>query len=238
MNAKIQVFSRHTLFSRISQHKKRLPHFSHEACYHNLLHTIDRTRADLSFLFDASNGPLHQHFLSKEKSVIQIQAGSEADSFLYLLEYIETLRLAPDTILYFVEDDYLHRPGWTQILEEAFQIPAVDYATLYDHRDKYFLYPKLTSRIFTSFSCHWRTIPSTTHTFATRVRTLLEDLKYHRRYSRDRQISADHEKFCKLTNKGRLLISSMPGWSTHAETDYASPCIAWEQYFDASVYRT
>jgi hypothetical protein len=229
---KIEVFCRHAFFSSVSQHKKRIPGFSHEQCYRNLLETFDFDRGNLTCFFDAARGPLSKHFLKNEKNVIQIQEGTEAGSFLRLLDHVASLDLHPETILYFVEDDYLHRPGWLDVLLEGMQI--AEYATLYDHKDKYFLYPNLTSRIFASSTCHWRTTPSTTNTFALRFKTLLRDVSIHRKFSSDRAITADHEKFCQLQAQGTVLISSMPGWSTHAEPEFASPCIDWEQYLTRS----
>ena len=226
-SGKIHVFSRHCLFSSISQHKKRLPHFSHELCYQNLLETIDRERTHLTFFLDVAKGPRESHFIREE--VIETNQGSEAGSFLALLDHVMGLHLPPETILYFVEDDYLHRPGWVEILLEGFSVPEADYVTLYDHRDKYFApdYRTLTSQLFVTKSCHWRTTPSTTQTFATRVQTLQRDLPLHRRYSTGRPISADHDKFCHLSRRGVKLISSMPGWATHMEPEFASPCFDW-----------
>lgn len=228
----IEVISRHAFFSSISSRKKRLPQFSHERCFQNLLETFDPGKANLTIFFDSAKGPLAEHFLKSETRypIVEIQEGSEAGSFLRLLDYVSKLDIDPEAILYFVEDDYLHRPGWIDILQEAFQIPGVDYATLYDHRDKYFLYPKLTARIFATASCHWRTTPSTTNTFAVRFKTLLRDLSIHRKFSEGREISADHDKFIRLQKRGGLLISSIPGWSTHAEPDFASPCIPWKNF--------
>ena len=172
------------------------------------------------------------HFLRRQAKyfVLEIQEGSEAGSFLRLLDHIESLQLAPETILYFVEDDYLHREGWVDVLLEGMQLPGVDYVTLYDHQDKYFLpqYWKLTSKILISPTCHWRTIPSTTQTFAVKWGRLQQDLPIHRRFSEKREISDDHGKFSLLTKLGRTLVSPMPGWSTHAEPEFASPCIDWE----------
>ncbi len=224
---KIEVFSRHCYASKISKHKERFPGFSQEKCFQNLLDTIDFSKANLTCLLDA---PLRAaHYLDAYSPTIRFERGSEALSFLFLLEYIASLSLHPDTLLYIVEDDYLHRPNWTSILLEAFTIPGVDYATLYDHKDKYFdpMYQKLASKIFATESCHWRTTPSTTHTFATRAGVLLEDLKIHRRYSSKRIISADHQKFLALKRRGRTLVSSLPGFSTHAEPKFASPCSFW-----------
>lgn len=227
---KIEVFSRHCIFSSISAHKKRLSGFSRELCYKNLIQTIDRDKANLTFFIDLADKSRDGHFLKEE--AIEVREGSEAGSFLRLLVYVSKLKLHPETILYFVEDDYLHRPGWVDILKEGFEIPGVDYVTLYDHKDKYFfpLYDSLKSKIFITKSTHWRTTPSTTQTFATKFKTLMRDLSIHRRYSLNRKISKDHEKFSYLGKKGAILISPIPGWSTHAEPDFASPLFDWEKF--------
>ena len=44
-------------------------------------------------------------------------------------------------------------------------------------------------------------------------------------------ISADHQKFCALGKRGATLISSIPGWSTHIDRDFVSPCINWNAFF-------
>lgn len=235
---KIEIFVRHCHLSSASRHKKRFADFSPKACFHNLLETVDLTKANLTFFLDA---PFASHHFVKEQShypVVEIEAGSEASSFLKLLDHVEKLNLHPDTILYFLEDDYLHRPGWVDILLEGFSIPKIDYVTLYDHRDKYFFpeYKKLSSRIFATSSCHWRTTPSTTNTFAMRCKTLLKHLPIHRRFSENRPISADHEKFCLLGKLGAVLISSIPGYSTHCEPEFASPCHDWQKILKESHY--
>lgn len=232
---KIQVFARHCLFSDASAHKKRLPHFNREACYRNLLDTTDPDRVDITFLLDVAKGPRSNHFLKNETRypVLEINAGTEAQSFLMLLDHVEKLDLPPDTILYFLEDDYLHRHHWVDILEEGFQLKT-EYLTLYDHRDKYHLpmYDNLTSKISFTPSCHWRTTPSTTNTFATRFSTLKKHLPIHRRFSTGLKITADHEKFLTLQKQGATLISPLPGWSTHAcEPNVIAPCFNWEIYF-------
>jgi hypothetical protein len=237
-SGRIEVFVRHCLFSAASRHKQRLVGFSHEKCHRNLLATIDRQKANLTFFLDRypQRASLEGHFLQGQKNLIEVCEGSEAGSFLRLLDVVGSLNLSDETILYFVEDDYLHRPGWVDILLEGFTLPDVAYVTLYDHRDKYFAadYRKLRSHLFVTRSCHWRTTPSTTQTFAVRKGTLWEDLNIHRRYSKGLKVSQDHRKFCHLQRKGRRLISSIPGWATHAEPDFASPCISWGPF----LYRT
>ena len=226
-HGKVEVFSRHCFFSDVSAHKKRFPGFSRQICHQNLLDTIDFSRANLHLILDTAKG--EDHFLKGQAT--EIKAGSEAGAFLQLLQLVEERNFHPDTLLYFVEDDYLHRPGWLDVLLEGISIPGVDYATLYDHNDKYFFpqYKELKSKIYATRSCHWRTIPSTTQTFAVRWSTLKRDLPIHRRFSENRKISADHEKFSLLTRRGTAIISSIPGWSTHAEPEFASPCVDWNE---------
>jgi hypothetical protein len=234
IHGKTEIFVRHCLFSQVSQNKKRFPQFSREQCFHNFLGTLDRKEANVTFILDVARGNPDEHFLASHQTdpVVRIEAGTEALSFLRTLDFVAGLALHPDTMIYFLEDDYLHRPGWTRILREGFSLPNVDYVTLYDHRDKYFfpMYRDLDARLFATPSCHWRTTPSTTNTFAVRFHTLVADLPIHRRFSLDRSVTDDHGKFCRLGRLGRILISSLPGWSTHAEPEYASPCIDWEPY--------
>lgn len=230
---KIEVFARHCFHSTVSEHKERFSGFSKERCFRNFLDTLDPIQANVTFFFDRKRGPLSSYFLQEQNTypIVEINEGTEAGSFLRLLDYVETLPLDPSTILYFVEDDYLHRPQWINVLKEGFATGHAEYVTLYDHHDKYTSYPKWLSRVYCTDSCHWRTTPSTTQTFGVLFETLMEDLKIHRKYSEKCTISRDHDKFCALHRKGRRLISCMPGWSTHAEPQFASPCIDWEKQF-------
>lgn len=228
----IHVFIRHCLFSSASAHKERMRGFSRKRCYENLLQTLDDKDVHLTFFLDGcEENP--SHFLKEQTRfpVIGIQAGNEAASFLAMLDYVLQQDLDSKAIVYFLEDDYLHRPQWTKILHEGFTLRHIDYVTLYDHKDKYFFpeYHHLTSRIFHTQSCHWRTTPSTTNTYAMRFKTLKRDEAIHRGFSINRKITADHDKFCALSKEGAVLISSIPGWSTHVEPEYASPCMDWER---------
>jgi len=230
---RIELFVRHCHYSLASAHKARMPFFSKERCFENLVNTIDCANVNVTFFLDTFHPMEGEHFLRRQSQypVIEIKAGQEAGSFLQLLDHVSSLKLAADTIIYFLEDDYIHRSGWIKILQEGFTLPNVDYVTLYDHRDKYFyaMYSEMRSKIYHTVSCHWRTTPSTTNTYAMRFETLKKHLPVHRAYSEGRQITADHEKFCKLSESGAALVSAIPGWATHAEPDFASPCFDWEQ---------
>lgn len=229
--AKIEVFVRYCYYSNASAHKGRFEGFSHEKCFENLMQTTDFDRVGCTFLLDTHFAKSKPHFVQKQTRfpVIEIDAGEEGKSFLALLDHVMERQFSDDTILYFLEDDYLHKEGWVDVLLEGFSIREADYVTLFDHRDKYFheMYRDLKSRLFHTETCHWRTTPSTTNTYAMRVKTLRQDIDIHRKFSKDQKITLDHEKFLALKEQGRTLISSIPGWATHAEPDFASPCFDW-----------
>lgn len=233
---KIEVFVRYCFYSEASFHKNRLKNFSHEKCFQNLMKTADFHRLNFTFFLDTFYCKEQGHFIQEQNRfpLIEIEAGCEAKSFLTQIDYISMQRFSPDTIIYLLEDDYLHREGWVDTLLDGFTIPGVEYVTLFDHKDKYFFpeYKELTARIFHTKSCHWRTIPSTTNTYAMRFDTLKKHIAIHREFSLERKITADHEKFTNLSKKKALLVSPMPGWSTHVQLEYISPCHEWERYFD------
>jgi hypothetical protein len=232
----IEIFVRHCNYSAVSAHKTRFAHFNKEVCFDNLLETVkEDKKINITFFLDTHHPMQTEHFIRKQQEypVIEFKAGSEGASFLFMLEHVYNRKFSANTIIYFLEDDYLHQPHWAQVLREAFQLPGIDYVTLYDHKDKYFLsqYAELTAKIFHTHSCHWRTTPSTTNTYAMLFSTLKKHIDLHRCYSLGRTITADHEKFCKLREEGAVLISSIPGFSTHAEPDFASPCKDWQKMF-------
>lgn len=71
----------------------------------------------------------------KGYSVERTQFGNGAKSFQYAFK-LAIEENAPDTFVYFLENDYLHRPEALKVLMEGFGTGA-DYVSLYDHPDKY-----------------------------------------------------------------------------------------------------
>jgi hypothetical protein len=132
-----------------------------------------------------------------------------------------------------LEDDYLHRPGWSEVMLEGFDIKS-HYLTLYDF--DFFIAKGYLCEIFTTPSSHWRAVPATTNTFACRYKTLLEDLEIHQKHSINGvkeeegfHFSKDYDKFWELQKQERYLISPMPGWSTHCDENHISPIIDWKK---------
>ena len=227
---KIEIFVRHCNLSSHSIGRKRLPSFSRELCYHNLKRTSKTDLVNITFMMD---GDEKKHFLKDEKDheVIKIKGGTEAKSFQNLVEYVNKRDFSDETIIYLLEDDYFHKDNWPDILLEGFEISA-DYISLYDHKDKYCSpeYIKWTSKIFISKSCHWRTTPTTTNTYAMKFKTFKQHFDIHKKFSDLKTGSSkDHNKFLHLWNNGYNLFTSIPGYSTHMDNMWLSPTIDWEK---------
>ena len=228
----IEIFVRHCYYSRNSElpNRERPEWFSKGACWENLKRTTNHELANITVIYDKHFGAVNNKWEYGITSIEEINCGTEAGSFLATLEAVKRKNLPPGTIVYLLEDDYLHRPGWCEVLMEAFTLP-VHYVTLYDHLDKYLHYPALLSRLYATETCHWRTTPSTTNTYACKVSRLIADMDTHEQYSihSNNGVSRDSEKFERLTNLNRILVSSVPGYSTHCD-GLMSPTINWKKY--------
>ena len=140
-----------------------------------------------------------------------------------------------DTIVYLVEDDYLHLKDSEQLLNEGFVYG--DYVSLYDHPDKYLDGGKPNPYVFgggeetkvlLTKSTHWNYTNSTTMTFATNVNTLRKDMEVLTQYCQN-NIPDDFRMFCDLLRSGRKLVTSIPGRSTHGQLPWFCPLIEWDK---------
>jgi hypothetical protein len=231
----IYTFVRHCNISSNSAHKERPLWFTKEKALLNLLHTKDDDTNVIIMLDTASVTIPSEHFTSKYNvKVVPVHGGTDAHSFRNMIEYIcsNITEIPQDAIVYLLEDDYVHKEGWCDALREAFDSRLADYVTLYDHNDKYKLsmYKDLKSELFVTKSCHWRTAPSTTNTYAMLYKTLVSAKDVHLRFS-DVVVgyTFDHAKFTYLNKIGKRLVSSIPGFSTHVEEEFLSPITDWSK---------
>jgi hypothetical protein len=229
---KINVYLRHCYYSKIQESpgKQRPDWWDKEKVFQNFKNTLNPDTTNYTIIYDEHYGKIEDTFLAQEKNTHIINCGGEAKSFIKTLRYIQSQNHSADDIIYFLEDDYVHRPGWDKILLEGFDLGA-DYVTLYDHGDKYMeFYSEFRTKILHSKSSHWMATPSTTNTFAVKFSTLIKDFSVHHKYSMNTEPTLDHQKFLELAQNGKVLISSIPGYSTHAQQDLLSPCIDWKTY--------
>tara|TARA_Y100001963_G_C6697756_1_gene407803 strand:+ start:120 stop:737 length:618 start_codon:yes stop_codon:yes gene_type:complete len=193
------------------------------------------TNNELNIIADNVGDETYEWLVNKklnvERTSTDFKAGSGADSFRYVLN--KALELDDDTIVYFVEDDYLHLPNSRNVLMEGIKLGA-DYVTLYDHPDKFVdgINPYVSdggeeTKVFLTKSSHWKLTNSTTMTFASKASTLKKDKDVFDKWTID--FPNDFEMFIDLRKKGKSLISPIPGYSTHGESKFLSPLTNWEE---------
>ena len=203
-------------------------------CLKNALTHFDEN--DFTLIADG----VSEEFKSEIRSVYNgkienVNIGHGAGTFNIALNGIEGLDI--NEIVYFLEDDYLHKEGSQKILESGFEL-GMDYVTLYDHPDKY-LNPieggnpycegrAEFTRVYLGEYSHWKLTNSTTMTFAAKVKTLKEDEGILRQWTAGEH-PHDFQMFGDLQKKGRRLVSSIPGYATHGETRWLTPLTNWEK---------
>ena len=164
-----------------------------------------------------------------------VSVGNGAGTFNLALDW--ALQQNDDEIIYFLENDYLHKLDSENILIEGIELGA-DYVSLYDHPDKYIPAshggnPYIeddggeVTKVYLSKSCHWKLANSTTMTFASKVSTLKEDESILRKWTNMGHYPRDFDMFMELRENGKSLMTSIPGYSTHGETDWLSPLTDW-----------
>ena len=164
-----------------------------------------------------------------------LSVGHGAGTFNLALD--NALTYDDDEIVYFIEDDYLHKPDSQKILEEGFTLGA-SFVALYDHPDKYIGPDKggnpyceggaEDTRVYLTDSCHWKITNSTTMTFAAKVSTLKRVEPILRKHTSGTHPD-DFQMFLELRQQGELLITPIPGYATHGETRWLAPLTDWSK---------
>jgi hypothetical protein len=164
-----------------------------------------------------------------------VSVGHGAGTFNLALD--KALQFSEDEIVYFLENDYLHKVNADKILKEGFDLGA-SFISLYDHPDKY-MGPDQggnpyceggaeDTRVYLTDLCHWKITNSTTMTFAAKVSTLKRTESILRKWT-NRTHPNDFSMFLELREQNELLITPIPGYSTHGETAWLSPLTDWSQ---------
>jgi len=213
--------------------KEKPEYVNNASCYRSALFVFGKS----AWTVIADNVSEETKRLVEECSgeIKHVKIGHGAGTFNIALDI--ALGLHDDEIVYFLENDYLHRYNADKVLESAFDL-EFDYVTLYDHPDKY-LNPyeggnpfcsnrSESTRVYLGERCHWKLTNSTTMTFAAKVKTLKEDETILRKWTSETH-PHDFQMFTELTQRGRRLASPLPGYSTHGETRWLSPLTNWKE---------
>lgn len=166
-----------------------------------------------------------------------VSVGHGAGTFNLALDW--ALKQNDDDVVYFLENDYLHRKNAETVILEGIDLGA-DYVSGYDHPDKYIPASKggnpqidddggEYTKLFLTKSSHWKITNSTTMTFASKVKTLKSDEDILRKWTNIGHYPEDYKMFLELREKNRILVTSVPGVSTHGETAWLSPLTDWSE---------
>ena len=215
--------------------KVKPDYIDNEKCLANAVNVFKD--ADWSIIADNVSEETN-NMIQKYKSrnhINYVSVGHGAGTFNLALD--EALNYNDNEIVYFIENDYLHKLESQKILEEGFNLGA-SFVSLYDHPDKYIdpdrggnPYCKggaEDTRVYLTDSCHWKITNSTTMTFATKVSTLKRTEEILRKHT-DTTHPNDFNMFLELREKNELLITPIPGYSTHGETNWLSPLTNWKK---------
>jgi hypothetical protein len=216
--------------------KVKPDYINNEACLKNARETFKD--ADWLVIADNVSEPtkkMIQKYIEEDSDVEYVSVGHGAGTFNLALD--EALQLDDDEIVYFIENDYLHKPNSRVIIEEGFTLGA-SFVSLYDHPDKYLSPDKggnpycqggaEDTRVYLTDSCHWKITNSTTMTFAAEVKTLKENEEILRKHTIMSHPN-DFEMFLELRKNNKLLITPIPGYATHGESAWLSPLTDWSK---------
>jgi hypothetical protein len=173
----------------------------------------------------------------EDEQIDYVSVGHGAGTFNLALDW--ALKQDEETLVYFLENDYIHKPNSDKIMLEGIALGA-DYVSLYDHPDKYIPANRggnkfvdedggEVTKIYLSESCHWKLANSTTMTFAGKIKSLKRDETILRKWTNMGHYPRDFDMFLELRENGVALMTSIPGYSTHGETAWLSPLTDWSQ---------
>ena len=168
-------------------------------------------------------------------NIEEASVGHGAGTFNLALD--KALKQDDEEIIYFIENDYLHKQNSPKILKEGFELGA-SFVSLYDHPDKY-INPNEggnpyceggaeDTRVYLTNSCHWKITNGTTMTFAAKVSTLKRTEPILRKHTSGTHPN-DFPMFLELREQNELLVTSIPGYSTHGEVAWLSPLTDWSE---------
>lgn len=215
--------------------KEKPDYINNKNCFENALKTFNK--ANWLVIADNVNEETKKYLNNKVKTVQYVSVGHGAGTFNLALDFALGIN-DPYEVVYFLENDYIHKPLSAQILQDGASDMGFDYVTLYDHPDKY-LNPieggnpfcngrAEDTRLYLGEHCHFKLTNSTTMTFATKVKTLKEDENILRKWTSDTH-PYDFQMFMELKQKGKRLASAVPGFATHGETKWLSPLTDWKK---------
>lgn len=211
------------LYYRISDKgyaKNKLPGATKAVCIANFLNVF-RGAGEIIVIADHCEDSTYAELkIAQEQEKFELQRTSlgNSGSMKFAINMACARMEDENEIIYFCEDDYLHREEAADILKEG---PLVgDYFTLYDHPDKY-RWPYIgggeTSIVRRTPNSHWRYTVSTCMTFGTTGKYLKLDRAVFDSFCGFAHPN-DHHIFLDLKDRlYRKLALCIPGVACHTD---------------------
>lgn len=236
----IYIFLRDCEFNQANN--MRPAYFNYEKCFKNLIDTLDSKVSQLNVMFDGDSKNSHIEKYKKyyDFNINYIKAGGDHKSNVLTCECIKSRSDIKDNdLVYLLENDYLHLPWITAILDLYRCNPNYNmqntYVSLFCHPDKMlFRNPNATNEwgIYKDLKCPlylsnyriWAGVPSTCRSF------LMEKQLFDKDFDVLSSMESDNVIFPRLTKeRNREVIMALPGLSTHCHSLFSSPLINWSQ---------
>lgn len=217
--------------------KVKPTYINNENCLKNFVNVFNNYINDIIVIADNPSDGLLNSIKSyiPDTNIKIVNIGNGAGTFNIALD--TALQFDDEEIVYFVENDYLHKKNSPLILEDMFNL-GTHYATLYLHPDKFIPSdlggnPEVgedggyLTKIYKGNYEYYAMFNSTTMTFASKVKTLKSDIDILRKWTSTSH-PFDFEMFLELRNSGKSLLCPMNTYSTHGEVRWLSHFVNWE----------
>lgn len=217
--------------------KVKPDYINNENCLRNFVRVFANYINDIIVIADTPSDSLldviKKYIPSNNTKIVEI--GNGAGTFNIALDI--ALQFDDNEIVYFVENDYLHKEKSDVVLEDMFSLGA-SYATLYLHPDK-FIEPTLggnpevdtdggyPTKIYKGEHGYYAMFNSTTMTFASKVKTLKSDIHILRKWTSTTHPN-DYQMFLELRDNNKSLLCPLNTYSTHGEVRWLSHFVDWE----------
>ncbi len=239
----IDIYYLHYWSGRAVSRAKRPDFFNFGDCLMSLMNSINKPLAHCNLRFTLVYDGTEEQFLDdptcKELKNLSfdfnlkfIEGGNHLKGPRECVSFIrEDQRNKKCDLIYILENDYLHSPDWIEKVVEIYSSNVnFDYLSLYDHPDKYSNHPqffesysKLKSKLFVTKTSHWRTSPSTCGSYLVKRKIFFQDY-FLIKYLPDKYVSP-----IRALLRNRVLLTPIPGLSTHCIEGLLSPTIDWEK---------
>jgi hypothetical protein len=120
----LKSFLRHCYYSKLQElpDRTRPKWFNKIKVFENFKNTLDPNLVNYTIVYDEFYGSIDKTFLQRKKCRRLLNVEVKMIVFFKTLDIIQSRNFDDDQIIYLLEDDYLHRPGWCDIMLEGFTI--------------------------------------------------------------------------------------------------------------------